>query len=89
MTIGIIGLGLIGGSMAIDLRRRGFAEKVVGVEAESVNASAALAIGLVDEVVDLEECLYNLKTSLTIIAEIYVIYLFMVKNPIQQLGGYA
>ena len=56
MVIGIIGLGLIGGSMAIDLKRRGFAQEVVGVEAEPVNAAAAKAIGLVDEVVDLKEC---------------------------------
>ena len=41
MVVGIIGLGLIGGSMAIDLRKRGFADKVYGVEAESVNAAAA------------------------------------------------
>ena len=46
-TIGIIGLGLIGGSMAIDLRRRGFAGEIIGVEAEPVNAAAALKIGLV------------------------------------------
>lgn len=56
MNIGIIGLGLIGGSMAIDLKRRGFAQKVLGVEAEPVNAAAALSIGLADEVVDLKEC---------------------------------
>ena len=56
MVLGIIGLGLIGGSMAIDLKRRGFAQEVVGVEAEPVNASAAKAIGLVDEVVDLKQC---------------------------------
>ena len=56
MKIGIIGLGLIGGSMAIDLRRRGFAEEVVGVEADSVNAAAAMNIGLVDRMVSLEEC---------------------------------
>lgn len=56
MVLGIIGLGLIGGSMAIDLKRRGFAQKVVGVEAEPVNAAAAKSIGLVDEVVDLKEC---------------------------------
>ena len=56
MNIGIIGLGLIGGSMAIDLKRRGFAKKVLGVEAEPVNAAAALSIGLADEVVDLQEC---------------------------------
>ena len=42
MKTGIIGLGLIGGSMAIDLKRRGFAEEILGVEAEPVNASAAV-----------------------------------------------
>lgn len=55
-TIGIIGLGLIGGSMAIDLRRRGFAGEIIGVEAEPVNAAAALKIGLVDRIADLKEC---------------------------------
>ena len=54
-TIGIIGLGLIGGSMAIDLKRRGFAQRVLGVEREPVNASAAEKIGLVDEVVPYED----------------------------------
>lgn len=57
MTVGIVGLGLIGGSMAIDLRRRGFASEILGVEAEPVNASAALNIGLADEIVDLEQCI--------------------------------
>ena len=56
MTIGIIGLGLIGGSMAIDLKRRGFVHTVLGVDAEPVNASAALSMGLADELADLHEC---------------------------------
>lgn len=56
MKIGIVGLGLIGGSMAIDLKRKGFAQKVLGVEADPVNAAAAKQIGLVDETVTLEEC---------------------------------
>ena len=56
MKVGIIGLGLIGGSMAIDLRRKGFAEEVLGVEAEPVNMAAAEKIGLVDRVVSFEEC---------------------------------
>ena len=56
MKVGIIGLGLIGGSMAIDLRRRGFADQIVGVEADPVNAAAALKIGLVYRVVGWEEC---------------------------------
>ena len=48
MKVGIIGLGLIGGSMAIDLRRKGFASEITGVEADTVNAAAAEKIGLVD-----------------------------------------
>ena len=55
MTISVIGLGLIGGSMAIDLKRRGFADKVLGVENEPVNVSAAEKIGLVDKVVPFGE----------------------------------
>lgn len=56
MKVGIIGLGLIGGSIAIDLKRKGYAEQVLGVEADSVNASAAEKIGLVDRVTDFEDC---------------------------------
>lgn len=56
-TVGIVGLGLIGGSMAIDLKKRGFAQTVLGVEAEPVNAAAAEKIGLVDRVASLEECI--------------------------------
>lgn len=55
-TVGIIGLGLIGGSMAIDLKKRGFAGKVLGVEADKVAAQAAMTIGLADEMVSLEDC---------------------------------
>ena len=56
MNVGIIGLGLIGGSMAIDLRRRGFADGIAGVESDGVNAAAAVKIGLVDRILTLEEC---------------------------------
>ena len=55
--LGIIGLGLIGGSMAIDLRRRGFASEFLGVDADPLNASAAEKMGLVDRIVTLEECI--------------------------------
>lgn len=57
MKAGIIGLGLIGGSMAIDIKRKGFAQEVFGVEAEPVNAAAAEKIGLVDKVVGFDECI--------------------------------
>lgn len=55
-TIGIVGLGLIGGSIAIDLKRKGFASQIVGVEADKVHAETALRIGLASEVLSLEEC---------------------------------
>ena len=56
MVVGIIGLGLIGGSMAIDLKRRGFAERVIGVENDPVAAMAALKMELADEIQPLEDC---------------------------------
>ena len=56
-TVGVIGLGLIGGSMALDLKRRGFAGEVLGVEQDPVAAEAAKTIGLVDEVVPYEDCI--------------------------------
>ena len=57
MKAGVIGLGLIGGSMAIDLKRKGFAQEVLGVEADPLNAAAAQKIGLADRVVPLQECI--------------------------------
>ena len=56
-TLGVIGLGLIGGSLALDLKRRGFAQCVLGVENDPVSAQAALTIGLADEIVPYETCI--------------------------------
>jgi len=55
MTTAIIGVGLIGGSMALALKESGFTEKVIGVENNTAHAQKALALGLVDEMADLEE----------------------------------
>ncbi|MDP5171816.1 MAG: prephenate dehydrogenase [Bacteroidia bacterium] len=55
MTVGIVGLGLIGGSLGLDIRMNGFADKILGVEAHEAHAEEALKFGLVDEIVEIEE----------------------------------
>lgn len=55
MNVAIIGTGLIGGSMAIALKEKKFASKIIGVENNPEHAEEALALGLVDEIKTLEE----------------------------------
>ncbi|MDH4090318.1 MAG: prephenate dehydrogenase [Cyclobacteriaceae bacterium] len=50
MKITVVGLGLIGGSMALDLRKAGLATELVGIESDPVNALKALELGLVDSI---------------------------------------
>jgi prephenate dehydrogenase len=50
MKTTVIGVGLIGGSMAIDLRKTGIATEIVGVELNPVNARKAVTLGLVDRI---------------------------------------
>jgi prephenate dehydrogenase len=54
MTITIAGIGLIGGSLAVDLRKRGFADKIIGVDNNVQHRNIALLCGLVDETDTLE-----------------------------------
>ena len=55
-TIGFVGLGLIGGSMAVDLRARGYVTRVLGTDKNPLHADAAVRLGLTDQSVSLEEC---------------------------------
>jgi len=55
MTTTVIGVGLIGGSMALDLRDSGLSDRILGVDQNSDNASRALALGLIDEAVGFQE----------------------------------
>ena len=54
MKIAIIGLGLIGGSMALDLKKRGFASEVIGVDNNPQHANIAVLSKLVDRTSTLE-----------------------------------
>jgi prephenate dehydrogenase len=55
MTITIIGIGLIGGSLALSLRKSGFGTNFIGVENNEIHRSDAMWLGLVDEVLPLED----------------------------------
>ena len=54
MNIGIIGLGLMGGSLAKAVKRYGIAKKVYGFTNSEKNKKDILDLNLVDELVDLE-----------------------------------
>jgi len=51
-TLGLIGIGLIGGSLGLDLRDRGFTDRVIGCSRRRSTAERAKELGLIDEVVD-------------------------------------
>ena len=55
MTISIIGIGLIGGSLAITLKENGFARRIIGVDASQDNLDKAMRRRLIDEDMGLEE----------------------------------
>ena len=50
MKTTIIGLGLIGGSIALDLRRSGLVTELVGIDLNPTNAARAVELGLVDKI---------------------------------------
>lgn len=49
MTVAVVGIGLIGGSLMVDLRKRGFANRIIGVDNNMNHSNIALLCGLVDE----------------------------------------
>jgi len=55
MIVTIIGTGLIGGSMALAFREKGFAELIIGVDANESHAKRALELKLVDKTLPLED----------------------------------
>lgn len=55
--IAIVGVGLIGGSMALQLHEKKLSSRLIGVEASAQHAEQALEYELVDEVLPLEEAI--------------------------------
>lgn len=57
MKIAIVGVGLIGGSMAIALRENKIATSIIGVDASEAHRQKALELGLVDAIKPLNEAI--------------------------------
>ena len=55
MTITVIGVGLIGGSMALGLKELGIAKKVIGAVHQTHSLAKALELNIIDEALPLEE----------------------------------
>jgi prephenate dehydrogenase len=66
MKVTIIGLGLIGGSIALDLRKAGIATMLMGIDQNPLNAKKACDLKLVDEILPENEALS--KADLIILA---------------------
>lgn len=57
MTVTIVGIGLIGGSLALALKDKRVVTNVIGVDDNKLHQEKALALGLVDEVKELNEAI--------------------------------
>jgi prephenate dehydrogenase len=55
--IAIVGVGLIGGSLALQLNEKGLASTITGVDNNAEHAAQALELALVDQMADLDEAI--------------------------------
>ncbi|APU98306.1 MULTISPECIES: prephenate dehydrogenase [Sphingobacterium] len=61
MNIAIVGVGLIGGSVAIRLKETKFCDKIIGVDKSQKNLDKAMHIGFIDETASLEDAIKSCK----------------------------
>ncbi|NLR61246.1 prephenate dehydrogenase [Chitinophaga polysaccharea] len=66
MIATIIGTGLIGGSLAITLKEKGVAERIIGVDQNEAHLQRALDLNIIDEKATLDEAM--LRSDLVILA---------------------
>lgn len=87
MIVAIVGIGLIGGSMALALKKKGIAAWVIGVDANSEHQQTALRLSLVDEVKELDEAIKEaelivLATPVNVLASLLPTVLDKIENQI-------
>ncbi len=66
MIVSIIGLGLIGGSIALDIKQTGFAKTIIGVDDCTEHLSQAKELNIIDKICSLEEAVQ--RSQLIILA---------------------
>tara|TARA_B100001758_G_scaffold247672_1_gene266501 strand:- start:1161 stop:2006 length:846 start_codon:yes stop_codon:yes gene_type:complete len=66
MTITVVGLGLIGGSMALALKSSGFASTVLGVDIDHQHQKTALQLKLIDRIENLKNAVQ--KSDIVIVS---------------------
>jgi prephenate dehydrogenase len=57
MRLTVIGIGLIGGSIAMTLKQKAFVEHVIGVDNNPLHQDQAVQLGIVDEMMSLEDAI--------------------------------
>jgi prephenate dehydrogenase len=65
MNVAIIGVGLIGGSMALALREKGLATTIIGVDTNECHQQKALELGLVDKISELDAAIKDARSHNT------------------------
>ncbi len=85
MKVCIIGIGLIGGSLAIDLKRRGYASSVIGVDNNKHHQNIALHSGLVDKIDTLQNAVK--KSDLIILSTPVNTNRFLLPEILDLVGG--
>jgi prephenate dehydrogenase len=57
MTATVVGIGLIGGSLALAMKEKGIARKIIGVDNNKIHQDKAMEMKLVDEIMDLDQAI--------------------------------
>jgi prephenate dehydrogenase len=55
MRLAVVGIGLMGGSIALSLKKKGFVSHVIGVDQNLDHQQQALQLGIVDEIMSLSD----------------------------------
>ncbi len=81
----LIGVGHIGGSLALAGKKAGLFSKVTGVDVNSDNLEKALALGLIDEALPLSEAIKN--SDLVVIAVPVSVMITLIPQVLDLVGG--